>query len=150
MPALTPSEILAQLIELETAYWYDVDRNWGRTAHTMYVEDGIFVVGDTRMEKKAGVEGFYKWRETRGERTARHLVSNFHLLKHAGDRATMACVLCLHAADGLPVLESHPAIMIADVESECVRQSNGQWLFSSHVLSPVFMGGVKPTLPGKM
>lgn len=150
MTNLSRADVTAQLIELESAYWYDVDRNWGRTAHEMYVDDGLFVVGDTRMEGKAGVKGFYQWRQERGDRTARHLVSNFHLLDFEGSRASLACVMCLYAADGVPVLESRPAILMADVVSDCVLGADGRWRFKSHILTPVFMGGVKPTLPGKM
>lgn len=150
MTTLSRADVTAQLIELESAYWYDVDRNWGRNAHEMYVDDGLFVVGDTRMEGKEGVKGFYQWRLDRGDRTARHLVSNFHLLAFDESEASLACVMCLYAADGVPVLESRPAILMADVVSDCVRGADGQWRFKSHVLTPVFMGGVKPTLPGKM
>lgn len=86
-------------------------------------------------------------RARRGARTARHVVTNFHLEEAEGDRATLRCILLLYAADGAPVLPSLPAILIADVLSVCVRGADGRWLYRSHVLAPVFMGGEPPTIP---
>ena len=44
------TDLLTQLAAFETDYWYEVDRNWGREAHAYYREDGVFVIGDKRME----------------------------------------------------------------------------------------------------
>ena len=141
--------ILQHLIALETDYWFDVDFNWGRSAHTLYTDDGIFVIGDSRMEGREAVAQFYRWREERGVRTARHVIINFRLESAAGGNATLRCLLLLYAADGAPVLPSLPAIMIADVVSDCSCTADGCYRFRSHVLSPVFMGGAAPTVPPK-
>jgi hypothetical protein len=45
------------------------------------------------------------------------------------------------------VLESKPAIMIADIVSDCVLEEDGAWRYTSHVLEPLFMGGEPPTVP---
>ena len=63
-------------------------------------------------------------------------------------RATFKHVINLRVADGEPVSESKPAIMIADVVSDCVLSDDG-WLFSSHVLTQIFMGGVRSTVPSR-
>jgi hypothetical protein len=55
--------------------------------------------------------------------------------------------MLLYAADGRPVLPSLPAIMIADIVSDCERQGDGEWRFVSHRLVPVFEGGVPATIP---
>ena len=141
------SNVLQTLTEFEVNYWHDVDRNWGREAHNFYLEDGVFVIGDKTMAGRDAVAGFYRWRQGRGERTARHLVSNFRVASANGGRVTFECVMCLYAADGRPVLESRPAIMMADVVSECVADRDGQWRYASHRLTPIFMGGVTPTMP---
>lgn len=138
---------LTTLTAFVVDYWYEVDRNWGRNAQDFYVDDGEFVIGDKVMRGKEGVAGFYRWRESRGERTARHLVSNCRLSALDGDRATLECVMCLYAADGRPVLPSLPAIMIADVVAVCERGADGRWRFRSHRLLPVFEGGVPATIP---
>jgi hypothetical protein len=139
--------ILQQLVALETEYWFDVDFNWGRNAHTLYVEDGVFVIGDSRMEGRDAVAKFYSWREERGSRTARHVITNPRLESFADDKVILRCILLLYAADGAPVLPSAPPILIADVLSECVRDAKGQYRFKYHHLSPVFMGGEAPTVP---
>jgi hypothetical protein len=55
--------------------------------------------------------------------------------------------MLLYAADGRPVLPSLPAIMIADVVSDCERDDDGKWRYVSHRLTPVFEGGVPATIP---
>lgn len=139
--------LLQALTALEVDYWYEVDRNWGRNAHAFYVEGGEFAIGAKVMRGKEAVAGFYRWREARGERTARHIVSNFRLSSVTGDRATLECIMCLYAADGRPVLPSRPAIMIADILSECEVGKDGRWRFVSHRLVPVFEGGEPATIP---
>lgn len=139
--------LLQTLTTFEVDYWYDVDHNWGRNAHEFYVEDGEFAIGVKVMRGKEAVAGFYRWREARGERTARHVVSNFRLLSTEGDRAAFQCIMCLYAADGRPVLPSQPAIMIADIISECALGRDGGWRFVSHRLVPIFEGGEPATIP---
>jgi len=141
------ADVLHALTALEVDYWHDVDHNWGRTASTLYVEGGVFAIGDKTMSGREEIAAFYRWREGRGERTARHIVSNFRLGAREGNRARFECILALYAADGRPVLESRPAIMIADVVSECERGADRRWRFVSHLLRPVFMGGEPPTIP---
>jgi len=141
------SAITAALADLETDYWYDVDHNWGRTAHEFYKADGVFAIGDKLMTGPEEVRAFYSWREGRGERVARHLISNVRVRRADEKSAKLECIMSLYAADGAPVLESRPAIMIADVVSECVLDQDGRWRYASHVLRPLFMGGEAPTLP---
>jgi len=141
------ADVLQQLTTLEVDYWHDVDHNWGRSASELYVADGLFAIGDKTMNGRAEIAGFYRWREGRGERTARHVVSNFRLNARDGNRAQFQCIMLLYAADGRPVLESLPAIMIADVVSNCECGADGCWRFVSHRLIPVFMGGAAPTIP---
>jgi hypothetical protein len=139
--------IVSALTDLETDYWYDVDHNWGRTAHEMYTEAGVFAIGDKRMPGRDKVREFYSWRAGRGERIARHVITNVRVRVKDERHATLECIMCLYAADGMPVLESRPAIMIADIVSECVLQVDGRWRYASHELKPLFMGGEAPTLP---
>ena len=138
--------IAAALTALETDYWHDVDHNWGRTAHELYAANGVFVIGDKRMTGREEIRGFYSWREGRGDRTARHVITNVRVRCSNPGSATLECIMLLYAADGLPVLESHPAIMIADIVSECVLE-DGAWRYTLHELRPLFMGGDAPTLP---
>ena len=43
-------------------------------------------------------------------------------------------------------LESRAAIMVADIDSECVL-ADGLWLFALHLVKPLFVGGEGATLP---
>ena len=99
------------------------------------------------MEGRDAVARFYAWRRERGERTARHVVTNFRLETMSEKIATLRCLLMLYAADGVPVLPSLPAILIADVLSEFELSEDGQFRYRSHALAPVFMGGARPTVP---
>ncbi len=141
------NKVLQELHTLEIDYWHEVDFNWGRNAASLYVDDGVFAIGETTMKGRDAIAQFYGWREGRGARTARHVITNPRLEHVGADGATLRAILLLYAADGAPVLPSLPAILIADVVSECVRCDDGRLRYRSHVLSPVFMGGEKPTVP---
>ena len=136
------------LAEREAMYWFDVDHNWGRRARESYVEGAVFDLGvseDTRYVGIAQIEKFYSWREGRGERTARHLIANFHAQAMDDGSARARYIMSLYAEDGAPVRASKPAIMIADVVVKWVRCADEQWRASARTLIPIFMGGVAPT-----
>ena len=149
-PMVTRSSCLPVVLEISSLiadYWFDVDHNWGRTAHLLYTSDGIFAIGETRMENPEAVRAFYSWRESRGARQARHVVSNLRVLMATPTQAEVDLIMCLYAADGVAVLESKPPILIADVQAQCVRAADGHWYFASHILKPVFAGGTPVTVP---
>ncbi|WP_174278918.1 nuclear transport factor 2 family protein [Sphingomonas bacterium] len=148
MSASGEIERFVRLHALEVDYWYAVDRRQGTGAEEFYTEEGIFVVGSETMRGRDEVAAFYRWRASRGERTARHCVSNPRLSASGENAATFECVMQLFADDGVPVLESKPAIMIADVRSDCVLV-DGRWLFKAHVLTPIFTGGTPATVPSR-
>ncbi len=139
--------IAQRLGDLEIDYWYEVDHNWGRAAHEMYMDEGVFVIGEKRMAGRAEIREFYRGREARGERIARHVVTNLRPRVHDERCARLDCILLLYAADGEPILESRPAIMIADVISECVLDDGNAWRFLSRTLKPLFAGAEPATIP---
>jgi hypothetical protein len=138
--------LLVELHALETEYWYEVDHNYGRSAAALYEPDGVFAIGDTVFHGRTEIAGFYEWREKRGDRTARHVITNPRVNIITPDRANFACIMLLYADDGKPVLESRPAVMIADVTTEYV-QTAGAWSVRSRMLQPIFEGGVGATKP---
>jgi hypothetical protein len=133
--------LMVELHALEAKYWYEVDHDRGRSAATLYEPDGTFTIGETVLRGREEIAGFYRRREERGHRTARHVVTNPHLTVADSDHARFESIMLLYADDGLPVLESKPAVMIADVVTEYVR-SGGTWSVRSRSLIPVFEGGV--------
>ena len=140
--------VFYQLCRLQADYWTEVDHNYGRNARGYFTPDGLFAVGSERMSGREEIAAFYTWREQRSERTARHVFTNPRVTGLTADGATFECIMSLYADDGAPVLNSQPPVLIADVRDRCVRHGE-TWLFQSHVLTPVFVGGVKPTIPSR-
>jgi hypothetical protein len=130
--------IIAEVAELLMRHWNDVDRNWGRTAHLDYTEDGTYTTSLRTRTGRQAIEEFYSGRQDRGARVARHLVSNLHVTVNSPASASAIWVLSLFAADGEPILPSKPAIMIADVADDIVRESDGKWRYRSRTITPLF------------
>jgi hypothetical protein len=102
-------------------YWHDVDTNWGRNAPDYYTEDGVFVGPAASYAGREKIRAFYKWREDRGARTVVHSVINFQAWLDVPGKATAHWFLMLYAADGKPVLPTHPPIQIAYMTDRLVR-----------------------------
>lgn len=133
--------LLVELHALEAEYWYEVDHNLGRAAPAFYHPDGTFAIGETVFRGRDEIAGFYRRREERGDRTARHLITNPRLTVVSEDHARFESIMSLYADDGLPVLESKPPVMIADVTTEYVR-AGGAWSVRARTLELIFEGGV--------
>ena len=140
---LATIELQAMLHE----YWHDVDTNWGRTAHTYYTEDAVFEGPEASYRGPAKIKQFYEWRVTRGSRVAVHAVNNFRVAFESDGKATCTWYLLLYAADGVPVLPTHPPISIGLVTDTCVRGADGKWLYSHRKFTNWFLGGTPPTNP---
>lgn len=128
-------------------YWWDVDRDGAGRALEFYTEDCVYLMCEHRMEGRAAIRRYYDYRDSRGPRLVRHVVTNLRACAQAPDRATLDAVLCVYAADGVPVLPSTPPIMIADEACEFVRGADGEWRFRLHRITPLFRGGVEVLVP---
>jgi hypothetical protein len=150
LAALTPDELFRiretvkdRLIE----YWWDVDRDGAGRALEFYTEDCVYLMCDHRMEGHAAVKAYYDYRDARGPRLVRHVLTNLRARVKAPDCATLDAVLSVYAADGVPVLPSTPPIMIADNSCELVRGADGVWRFRVHRITALFRGGVEVLVP---
>ncbi len=75
-------------------------------------EDGIFHGGPGKpLVGRAAIEQFYTWRQDRGARTSRHVITNFRAEFSDATHATTHCVMMLYAADGKPLLPTAPPIV---------------------------------------
>lgn len=128
-------------------YWWDVDRNAARGALDFYTDDCLYLMCDHRMEGHAAIRSYYDFRASRGDRLVRHVVTNLRAQVPAPDRATLDGILCVYAADGVPVLPSAPPIMVADIACEFVLDGQGTWRFRLHQIVALFTGGVQVLMP---
>src|SRR5580700_1181736 len=138
--------VLTELHAREAEYWDGGEHNPGRSAPPDYAGDGTFAIGDKVFTGREEIAGFYRWRAELGTRTARHVVTNPRVSELTETSATFCSIMLLYADNGVPVLESKPAVMIADVESAYVRAGEA-WVLRSRVLRPIFEGGVGATVP---
>ena len=128
-------------------YWYEVDLKGGAGVSRMFVEDGIFHAGPGKaLVGRAAIEEFYAWRQDRGARTSRHVITNFRADFSDDSHATTYCVMMLLAADGKPVLPSVPPILTTDLIDRCVKCDDGLWRYVERNFIPIFMGGAPPTV----
>lgn len=141
---------LALTLELQTLlidYWNDVDTNWGRNAPDYYTPDGSFVGPIATYEGREKIRAFYKWREDRGDRTVVHSVQNFQaFFDGSSDRALCHWFLMLYAADGRPVLPTHPPIQIVYMTDRLVKTGEG-WKVNYRKFDIWFEGGTPATNP---
>ena len=136
-------ELHALLVE----YWHDVDTNWGRNAPEYYTDDGVFELATNSHRGREQIRAFYQFRVSRGARIAVHSVSNFRVEITGPEEATCTWYLFLYAADGTPVLPTHPPIQIAFMTDRMVRDGDGGWLVGHRKFQPWFEGGTPITDP---
>ena len=122
-------------------YWHDVDANWGRNAGTYYTDDADFVGEAATYSGRAKIQAFYSWRVAQGPRLAVHAVNNFRVESLEADRARATWYLLLYAANGEPVLPTHPPITISLVTDDYVRGADGEWLCARRAFKTLFQGG---------
>ncbi len=128
-------------------YWYEVDLHGGLGVSARFVEDGIFEGGGKPLVGREAIEAFYRWRIDRGERTSRHVITNFRADFHDDHNATTYCVMMLYAADGPPILPSTPPIIITDLVDQCVKCDDGEWRYKRRTFIPLFQGEIAATVP---
>ncbi|WP_420223581.1 nuclear transport factor 2 family protein [Pigmentiphaga litoralis] len=87
---------------------------------------------------RAAIEAFYERRRDRGARVSLHVVQNFRIEPESDTRVRCQYILNLYAADGVPVLPSRPAIMLALVEEVVLKQADGTWRYASRRVFPQF------------
>jgi hypothetical protein len=147
--ALSEQEALFERARIEAQlhdYWHDVDRNWGRNAASYYTENAVFGGEAATYTGRAEIAAFYRYRIDRAvERVAVHSVTNFRVTFEGRDRALSTWYLLSFAADGKPILPTHPPIVVALVSDLHERQADGRWLCARRNFDVLFAGGTRPT-----
>ncbi len=133
---------LAQELQVLLAdYWHDVDTNWGRNAGAYYTEDAEFIGEQATYSGRDKIQQFYAWRVQQGPRLAVHAVNNFRVEIAEALRVKATWYLLLYAANGEPILPSHPPITISLVTDEYVPGPEGAWLCRRRRFKTLFQGG---------
>ena len=133
---------LAQELQALLAdYWHDVDTNWGRNAGSYYTDDADFIGEAATYSGRAKIQEFYAWRVKQGARLAVHAVNNFRVEAATSDQARATWYLLLYAANGEPILPTHPPITISLVTDDYVREPSGNWLCQRRQFKTLFRGG---------
>jgi hypothetical protein len=131
------------LLANATDYWYEVDVNGGLNTKDYYLEDATFF----NLKGREAIHQFYVWRQSRGPRVNRHLISNFRAELLEPKLAKTNYVMTLYAEDGEPVLPSAPPIQIAEQTDHLVLCDDGRWRFRSREFVNLFKGGTPNTVP---
>jgi hypothetical protein len=140
---MTPAERLHEIAALRQNaidYWYRVDHEGGAGVSEMFVADGVFHAGPGEpLVGRAAIEAFYAWRRERGERTSRHIVTNFHAAFDGARKARTTCVMILYATDGTPPHSGTEAAMVADMVDDCVKGDDDVWRYARRDFVPLYL-----------
>ncbi|WP_156840547.1 nuclear transport factor 2 family protein [Novosphingobium aquimarinum] len=125
-------------------FWHDVDTNWGRRAGEYYAPEGVYRSGKLNLEGREAIEGFYSWREDRGERVAVHAFSNFRAEFGDDGTATANWYMLLWAEDGAAPRESSAPTRISRA-TERFRwdEEEMRWLCTERLLENLYKGGAQ-------
>ncbi|BCL30830.1 nuclear transport factor 2 family protein [Streptomyces aurantiacus] len=130
-PALSPSLIHTELSMLVTALWFEIDHGDGSAASGFFTADAELTFSRRTFRGTDEINGVYGARAARGPRVSRHLMSNFHVLRHETDVVRTDLVrtdsveavsaLVLYAQDGTPPVPTTVPVLVADVFDRFVR-----------------------------
>jgi len=147
---MTPAERLHEIALLRQNaidYWYRVDHEGGAGVSEMFVEDGVFHAGPgDPLVGRAAIEAFYAWRRERGERTSRHIITNFHVAFDGDRAARTCCAMLLYGTDGRPPHQGTGAAMVADMIDDCVKGDDGVWRYARRDFVPLYTSGAELTV----
>ncbi|MEU5700099.1 nuclear transport factor 2 family protein [Streptomyces aurantiacus] len=120
-PALSPSLIQTELSMLVTALWFEIDHGDGSAASGFFTADAELTFSRRTFRGADEINGVYGARAARGPRVSRHLMSNFHVLRHETDSVEAVSALVLYAQDGTPPVPTTVPVLVADVFDRFVR-----------------------------
>ncbi|MBO3676139.1 nuclear transport factor 2 family protein [Streptomyces sp. NEAU-YJ-81] len=137
-----------ELSMLVTALWYEIDHGDGSAAAGFFTPDAELTFSRRTFRGTDEINGVYRDRTARGPRVSRHLMSNFHVLRHESDRVEAVSALVLYAQDGTPPVPTTVPVLVADVYDRFVRvgeadgEADGEahrWLIASRRIENRFL-----------
>ncbi|NGO71879.1 nuclear transport factor 2 family protein [Streptomyces boncukensis] len=141
----TPATLLhTELSMLVTAVWYEIDHGDGAAAAGFFTSDAELTFSRRTFRGTDEINGVYRDRAARGPRVSRHLMSNFHVLRHERGHVEAVSALVLHAQDGTPPIPATVPVLIADVYDHFVRTGNtdehtSRWRIASRRIENRFL-----------
>lgn len=130
--------IRSEIEALNVEFAYLIDHDLSEQVAGLFTPGGSYgrITGERSVGREA-IARAYVGRAARGDRTARHIFTNFRLDIHGADRVTGTAILLLFAEDGRPPHAALPDL-VADYEDVYVRDGEGNWLFESRTVAPLF------------
>lgn len=133
-----------ELSMLVTALWYEIDHGDGSAAAGFFTPDAELTFSRRSFHGTDQISGVYHDRTARGPRVSRHLMSNFHVLRHGHGHVEAVSALVLYAQDGEPPLPTTVPVLIADVYDRFVRTGDtdahtGRWRIASRRIENRFL-----------
>ena len=132
-----------ELSMLVTALWFEIDHGDGSAAAGFFTTDADLTFSRRTFHGTAEIDGVYRDRTARGPRVSRHLMTNFHVLRHESDVVDAASALVLYAQDGSPPVPATAAVLVADVFDRFVRgrepDQDARWLIASRRIVNLFL-----------
>lgn len=132
-----------ELSMLVTALWFEIDHGDGTAAAGYFTPDAELTFSRRTFRGTGEIDGVYRARTARGPRVSRHLLSNFHVLRHETDLVDAVSVLVLHARDGQPPVPTTVPVLVADVFDRFVRVGEPsqlrRWLIASRRIENRFL-----------
>jgi hypothetical protein len=134
----------AELSMLVTALWFEIDHGDGSAASSFFTADAELTFSRRTFRGTDEIDGVYSDRTARGPRVSRHLMSNFHILRHETGLVEAVSVLVLYAQDGEPPIPTTVPVLVADVFDRFVRggEPDGEarrWLIASRRIENCFL-----------
>ncbi|MBL1111180.1 nuclear transport factor 2 family protein [Streptomyces sp. 110] len=129
---------------LVTALWFEIDHGDGSAASGFFTADAELTFSRRTFRGTDEINGVYGDRAARGPRVSRHLMSNFHVLRHETDLVEAVSALVLYAQDGEPPIPTTVPVLVADVFDRFVRagEPDGEarrWLIASRRIENRFL-----------
>lgn len=137
--------------QLVAEFSYRLDVGGGLTVHELFTDDGEYAIDGETLTGRAVIAAAFAERQARGPRVSRHLFTNLRLASLRSEEAVFTASMVLYAANGVPVLKSHPPLMVADIQG-ITHHVGRHWRFRRLALESVFRGSgdlVTPTQPNQ-
>ncbi|MFJ4654401.1 nuclear transport factor 2 family protein [Nocardia sp. NPDC088792] len=138
------ARVHTDLSMLVTALWFEIDHGDGSAASGFFTADAELTFSRKTFRGTDEIDGVYRERTARGPRVSRHLMSNFHILRHDTDLVEAVSALVLYAQDGTPPIPATAPVLVADVFDRFTRVGTpdgeaGSWLIASRRIENRFL-----------